>query len=109
MSTSLFQVTPSINLSHCGLDGRIRWAPLTIRNSLISPDRQSPTVECQRRNGMGAAIDGNSNQLIISVWFDHLSNSIESAGASVHSGVSIETSVCGWEEHIEPEYGASAI
>jgi hypothetical protein len=60
---------------------------------------------------MVPAIDGNSNQLTISVWIDHSSNWVESAaaGASVHSGVSIEASVCGWEEHVEPEYGASAV
>jgi hypothetical protein len=70
-----------------------------------------PCDEYQRRSGMVPAIDGNSNQLTISVWIDHLSNWVESAaaGASVHSGVSIEASVCGREEHVEPEYGASAV
>ena len=68
-------------------------------------------VVLERRSGMVPAIDGNSNQLTISVWIDHLSNWVESAAASasVHSGVSIEASVCGREEHVEPEYGASAV
>jgi hypothetical protein len=84
---------------------------LTILNSLIGPDRPGLLVEYQRRSGMVPAIDGNSNQWTISVWIDHLSNWVESAAASasVHSGVSIEASVCGREEHVEPEYGASAV